>query len=140
MTANSPDQFVVLFLQPPILRVPTGIVSAQISSLHHFKWEAQRLRGCRVGGYGLLVPDHLGFNIVNLKGAVMYVLFASALGHEKRVVVSVVCTAVNVDETSDCHFLTIDWGQQQIRRDKVESPDIKLQRLHEVLAHKTEMS
>lgn len=53
------------------------------------------------------MPNHLGFNIMDLKGAVMYVVFAFALGHEKCVVVGVVRTTVNMDEASDRDVLTI---------------------------------
>lgn len=91
-------------------------------------------------GYGLLVPNHLGFNIVYLKGAVVYVVLALALGHEKCVVVSVMCTTVNVDEAPDRDLLTIGRNHQEIRRDQVESPDIVVQRLCEILADQTEVS
>lgn len=86
------------------------------------------------------MPNHLGFNIVNLERAVVYVVLALALGHEKCVVVSVVCTTVNVDETSDRDLLAIDRNHQQVRRDQVESPDIVVQRLCEILADQTEVS
>lgn len=86
------------------------------------------------------MPNHLGFNIVYLKGAVVHVVLPLSLGHEKRVVVSVVCTAVNVDEASDRDLLTIGRNHQQIRRDQVKSPDIVVQRLCEILADQTEVS
>lgn len=70
----------------------------------------------------------------------MYMVFVFALGHEKRVVVSVVRTTVNVDEASDRDLLTINWSHEQIRRDQVKSPDIVVQRLRKILADKTEVS
>lgn len=70
----------------------------------------------------------------------MHMVLTLALGHEKGVVVSVVCTTVNVDEAADRDLLAIDRNHQQIRRDQVESPDIVVQRLCKILADQTEVS
>lgn len=51
----------------------------------------------------LLVLNYLGLKIVDLEGAVVYVVLAFALGHEKGMMIGVVCPTVNVDEASDCN-------------------------------------
>lgn len=116
MTANSPDQFVVLSLQPPIPRV-----SAQNYLTPQGQEGTSQRFLMRWGGggiwYDVLMPNHLGLKIVDLKRTVVHMVFTLSLSHEKCVVVSVVCTTVNVDEASDSELLTIDRDHQEIRRD-----------------------
>ena len=79
-----------------------------------------------------VVSQLLGIEVVNFKGAMMY-MRGLVCAHEEGMVVNGVASPIDVSEHCYVHFLTILFHVEEVTRDEVEIPGVEVKHGWEVL-------